>query len=260
MMLPPHFPPLPSVPRFILHPRDSLLGAISNNGTFFKYHHFLRPAYIPHSRVIASTSLLKGKKLNVFTLSEWILLYWAVLVTNSAHHYFRKSLHSLLIRALQLTFQPCRHYSGFKCHHVLFSLWHSLILQEAGETPPILFPSLSFFRSGIPRSIHLPLWNRAGTDAVKRKQGSTTLSEICSCSELSQHLWKEFNFINLGDEWNIRYILKNGSTQILHKKPKTYLRSWMGTQSVHRPQKPDCKWLHHLIADNRSKSCILHWV
>lgn len=200
-MLPPHFPSLPLIPRFILHPRDSLLGTISNNGTFFIYNHFLlHPTSITHWSVIASTSLLKRKKLWAFTLSKWILLSWAVLVTNSAHHYFRKPLHSLLITALQLTFQPCRHYSGFKCHHVLFSLWHSLTPQEAEGTPPISFPNLTFFRSGIPRSIHLPLWNRAETDGTKRRQGSTTPSEICSCSELSFHLWKEFNFISLGDE------------------------------------------------------------
>lgn len=73
-------------------------------------------------------------------------------VTNSAHHYFRTPSHSLFMIALQLSnLEDIILVSDA----IMCSLPVAFTLCK--KSPPVPSPSLTFFGSDVPRSIHLLL-------------------------------------------------------------------------------------------------------
>lgn len=161
-------------------PETSLLGTISDNGTFFKYHHFfLHPTYIPPSSAIASTDLLKGKKLCAFALSVF-LFSWAMLITNSDPPLFQETITFIINKSPAANFPPLQKLFRFQ-----MSSWHSLILQESGGISSHSFSQLGLFQVWHTQ-INSPATLRQSWDADRREQGSTTLQRIVAV--LSCHI------------------------------------------------------------------------
>lgn len=156
-------------------PETSLLGTISDNGTFFKYHHFfLHPSYIPPSSAIASTDLLRRKKLCAFALSEQSLFSWAVLVTNSDPPLFQETITFIINKSPPANFPPLKKLFWFQ-----MSPWHSLILARSRENS-----SHSFSQPGLFQVWHIQInsiaalkqsWNPNSQEGTGQDKASTEL-------------------------------------------------------------------------------------